>query len=95
MRKTYESCYAVLEATVPSEQRLEYRVRDAWVPICKFLGKDMPDVAFPHANHTVDIKGRIKEWHYELLRTAIITSLLRVSGLAVTIGYGLWMTWTH
>ena len=27
-----------------------FNVRDGWEPLCKFLGKDIPDISFPHKN---------------------------------------------
>ncbi|KAH8602274.1 hypothetical protein B0O99DRAFT_735718 [Bisporella sp. PMI_857] len=29
---------------------LEYKLGDGWEPLCKFLGKDLPDTMFPHVN---------------------------------------------
>jgi len=34
----------------PKDKLLVLNVRDGWEPLCKFLGKDVPDVPFPHKN---------------------------------------------
>lgn len=39
-----------VEATVPAERLLVFDVREGWDPLCAFLGVDVPDDAFPHAN---------------------------------------------
>ncbi|KAK4497712.1 hypothetical protein PRZ48_010365 [Zasmidium cellare] len=35
---------------VPKENLLTYRPGDGWEPLCRFLGKDVPDTPFPKAN---------------------------------------------
>ncbi|KAF2095780.1 hypothetical protein NA57DRAFT_78562 [Rhizodiscina lignyota] len=35
---------------VPADRLLEYNVKEGWEPLCHFLGKEIPDVAFPHVN---------------------------------------------
>jgi hypothetical protein len=36
--------------TVPAGRLLVYRVQEGWEPLCRFLGVDVPDEPFPHAN---------------------------------------------
>jgi hypothetical protein len=35
---------------VPAENLLEFRVEQCWEPLCKFLGKDIPDEPYPRVN---------------------------------------------
>ena len=35
---------------VPAERMLEYRVEEGWEPLCAFLEREVPAVAFPHRN---------------------------------------------
>lgn len=35
---------------VPAEKLLVYNVKEGWEPLCAFLGVDVPDKPFPHAN---------------------------------------------
>jgi len=37
-----------------SKQFLEYSVKDRWGPLCKFLGKPVPDIPFPRINDSAD-----------------------------------------
>ena len=39
-----------LKGLVPEKQLLVYQVGEGWERLCDFLGKDVPDVAFPHEN---------------------------------------------
>lgn len=36
--------------TVPADRLLVYRVEDGWLPLCRFLDVDPPDVPFPRIN---------------------------------------------
>jgi hypothetical protein len=49
-RSVYRSHYAAVRATVPKENLLEYQLGSGWEPLCKFLEKPVPSVAFPHRN---------------------------------------------
>ncbi len=45
--------------TVPEEQLLVFQAGDGWSPLCEFLGRDVPDQAYPHTNTTKDfLAGR-------------------------------------
>ena len=40
-----------VQATVPADRLLVFRVQDGWEPLCRFLGREVPaDVPFPHLN---------------------------------------------
>ena len=40
----------MIRGLVPKERLLEWTVKDGWEPLCKFLGKEVPDQPFPHTN---------------------------------------------
>ncbi|KAK5937440.1 hypothetical protein PMZ80_010447 [Knufia obscura] len=46
----YKTHYESIRAAVPRERLLEYKLGSGWEPLCEFLGKDVPGVAFPHRN---------------------------------------------
>ncbi|KAK0651038.1 P-loop containing nucleoside triphosphate hydrolase protein, partial [Cercophora newfieldiana] len=46
----YERHYKTVRRLVPPEQLLEYRLGDGWGPLCEFLGRPVPDVAYPRVN---------------------------------------------
>lgn len=46
----YRRHYDDVRRAVPKENLLEYTLGSGWEPLCKFLGKEVPDVPFPHRN---------------------------------------------
>lgn len=39
-----------MRKTVPRERLLEVELGSGWEPLCKFLGKRIPNQPFPHVN---------------------------------------------
>lgn len=52
-RDVYRRHYRAVRAAVPKERLLEYKLGSGWEPLCKFLGKEVPDVPFPHRNEAI------------------------------------------
>lgn len=46
----YHKHMAWLKDTVPTDQLVFFDVKDGWEPLCKALGKDVPNVPFPQLN---------------------------------------------
>ena len=75
---------------VPEDRLLEWRVGDGWEPLCKFLGKEIPDEPFPHVNAAgKGFKDRendlLAHWSREALRNFILVS----SGIAMVVAAGI------
>ncbi|KAJ5682729.1 NAD dependent epimerase/dehydratase [Penicillium macrosclerotiorum] len=50
-RETYHRHIAWLQKVVPEDRLLLFDVKEGWEPLCKALGKDIPeDQPFPHVN---------------------------------------------
>lgn len=49
-RKSYVRHYREIRELVPKDKLLDYQLKDGWEPLCKFLGREVPDVPFPHVN---------------------------------------------
>ena len=45
---------------VPQDRLLVYKLEQGWGPLCKFLGKDIPSVPFPHTNEAAMIGRAFK-----------------------------------
>lgn len=69
---------AYLKRVVPEDKLVFFDVRDGWGPLCKALGKEVPDVEFPRINDSKAID--------ELARTMTIKGLQRWAIFLTTIG---------
>ena len=77
-RLTYDTHIAWLKRTVPEERLVFFNVKDGWEPLCKALGKEVPDgVPFPRINDgdAIDTFAR-KHVQSGLLRWAGITAAI-------------------
>lgn len=45
---------------VPKDRLLEFRVQEGWEPLCKFLGKPIPNEPFPRVNGGNDSPNMVK-----------------------------------
>lgn len=89
MRKKYDSHHATVRRLVPSSQLLECRLGDGWAPICEFLGKPIPKVAFPHLNDSATLRVMIRERQKQFIKQALFGKILpALLGLAVIL-YGM------
>ena len=52
----------------PKEKLLVYHVSEGWEPLCKFLGKEIPDKPFPHKNIAGSIVHKLMATHPAMLR---------------------------
>ena len=43
MRTAYKKHNLYVESVVPQEDLLIWNVKDGWEPLCKFMGKPIPD----------------------------------------------------
>ena len=49
---------ALVQATVPASRLLVFEASDGWDPLCAFLDRDVPDVAYPSSNSTKEFWTR-------------------------------------
>ncbi|CAK8689030.1 unnamed protein product [Clavelina lepadiformis] len=52
----------------PKDRLLVYNVKEGWGPLCKFLGKEIPNKEFPHENKGATIIGKLMKTHPATLR---------------------------
>jgi hypothetical protein len=79
----YEQHVALIRGIgLPKERLLEWSVEDGWEPLCDFLGKEVPQSAFPSGNLPVAWAKRITTTmeihHKRAVRNMIIFSTLVV-----------------
>ena len=49
-RQRYRDHYAHVRQVTPPERLLEFDLKDGWEPLCRFLGREVPNVPFPRVN---------------------------------------------
>jgi hypothetical protein len=54
----YERHAEEVRAAIPPERLLEWRPGDGWEPLCRALGRPVPDEPFPHENRRAEFRGR-------------------------------------
>jgi hypothetical protein len=57
----YEEYNAMIKGLVPPEKLLEYHVSEGWGPLCKWLGKEIPEKEMPNGNFGSDFARRVGE----------------------------------
>ncbi|KAF7258064.1 NAD dependent epimerase/dehydratase [Paragonimus skrjabini miyazakii] len=46
--------------TVPADRLLIYDISKGWEPLCRFLGKPVPDCPFPHVNEYQELRRMVR-----------------------------------
>lgn len=89
-KDAYDSHHRELREAVSPGQLLEYRMGDGWEPLCKFLGKPVPEGEFPWVNEAAELK---KVTQQQMTENAI-AALKKLTPWAVgvvVVGIGSWM----
>jgi hypothetical protein len=58
-KSTYVAHNKLVKRVTPPNRLLVLRLEDGWAPLCKFLGKEVPNVPYPKVNETEAIKEKI------------------------------------
>jgi hypothetical protein len=56
MERTFNEWHEKVISKCPKEKLLVFDVKEGWEPLCKFLGKPIPNVPFPNTNDTEQMK---------------------------------------
>lgn len=59
LRSGYTKHIADVQAAIPADRLLTYNVKEGWEPLCKYLGKPIPAVPFPHTHDKVKLAGEM------------------------------------
>ena len=70
---------------------------EGWEPLCRFLGKDVPDVPFPRVNDREEFWRTFEEIEKVAVERRLKNSMLRVGLPAMIVGIAIWKrarTWS-
>lgn len=84
-KSIHEQHSTVIRHLVPQERLLEWHVEDGWDPLCEFLGKPVPDSAFPRANDKMGFKKRVEADLNALGQRAVVNMTVLVSVLVLVV----------
>ena len=83
-RAVYEKHYVEIRESIPKERILEYKLGSGWKPLCEFLGKEVPDVPFPHRNEGQAISQVFKVFAGKAVKNSVINLSILTGICAVT-----------
>ncbi|KAK2597807.1 hypothetical protein N8I77_012569 [Diaporthe amygdali] len=86
-RVSYNRHIEWLKESVPADRLIFLEVKDGWEPLCKALGKDIPDMPFPRINDSEAIDKFAAE--------TVTKGLIRWSVLLAVVGAGTVMCWGY
>lgn len=69
-RAAYARHYKEVRAGVPEERLLDFRLGEGWEPLCRFLGREVPDVPFPHLNESAAFQEHTRRSRNKVLKRA-------------------------
>ncbi|KAK2863655.1 hypothetical protein FQN49_004121 [Arthroderma sp. PD_2] len=88
-RAAYDRHHREIQEMVPPDQLLLYKMGDGWGPLCEFLGKPVPDEAFPWVNEEAELKKNGMKMLRSQLGAAALVLAPWVLG-AGAVGVGSW-----
>jgi hypothetical protein len=86
----YREHYAEIRRVLEGQpgRLLDFQLSEGWEPLCKFLGKDVPEVEFPRVNEAKQHDDMIRVVMVQLMRT-IVSKLLVLGGVVALVVAGL------
>jgi hypothetical protein len=86
-RQTYIDHYSYVRSRVPQSNLLEFQWEDGWEPLCRFLGKEVPEGDYPRSN---DAASTVKI-HNFLYWLRIVKLGWKPFGVLVAFGIAMWI----
>lgn len=91
-REVYQRHYDEVRRAVPADRLLEYTLGSGWAPLCEFLGKEVPDVEFPHRNEAAILENAFGTALGKAFRNSAM-NLLVVGGVVGGLAWGISKIW--
>jgi Sulfotransferase domain len=75
--RTFHEWNVRVSDRVPADRLLVYEVTEGWDPLCRFLGRPIPDTPFPHLNDAETFRRRIRRMQaLSIAATALLVAAL-------------------
>jgi hypothetical protein len=58
----FERNNAEVQATIPSERLLVHNLGDGWEPLCRFLGRPIPEASYPRSNSVDEFHASVAKF---------------------------------
>lgn len=84
-KRRYLEYYENIWKLAPRDRLLEYEMGEGWGRLFEFLGKDVPDVAFPHNNDATMILAGSRRQMTGIYRRAAVRFCIPISVLIVAL----------
>ncbi|KAJ7134119.1 P-loop containing nucleoside triphosphate hydrolase protein [Mycena filopes] len=85
VKRRYLEYNETIRSLAPPERFLECEVKDGWAPLCAFLGKEVPEVAFPHKNDAMAIMAGSRRQIWGIYRRAGLKVLTTTALVAAVV----------
>lgn len=92
-KPTYRNHYALVRKATPKERLLDFKLEDGWEPLCRFLGKDVPNVPFPRINDLKDFHTK-SNIMVKIAAKRVLWKGIKICGFAGAIIAGILGYWT-
>ena len=87
LEREYQAYYERVKRVTPKERLLVYRVEEGWEPLCRFLGRKVPEEEFPRLNERGAVLEAERSMQWESGKR-IVRNVAVVGGLVVA---GWWL----
>lgn len=71
-RQVYRAHNETIKRVAPQGRLLLFDFEEGWEPLCKFLGKEIPDVPFPRVNETEAVQEKVNLYIAEGYRRSMV-----------------------
>jgi hypothetical protein len=92
-RRVYQEHSAEIRRVTPKERLLEYQLGSGWEPLCKFLGKEVPNMPFPNVNEADVLRAKMDVLGKKSMGRGL-KNLAMVMTASVAIGYAVFRTFS-
>ena len=92
-KPTYREHYAKVRRLVSKDKLLDYKLGSGWEPLCKFLGKEIPQTPFPHLNESKEFEIWMGKIQRRELKKGLryMWRIVVLPMLIIGIFYSIWM----